>query len=107
MREYKIYGEAVGNPDTRNFHKFMKEVEERINADDSILENARNCNAKFAERIKEFLSNEENVPYIGGMVGRLQETTSRFMYIKHLKYGESEYEAEIDLLERKFYLHRV
>ena len=107
MREFRIYGEIGANPDTLNFRKFMKEVEERINADAEIIERAKKCNQGFADKIKEMLSNSENDIYLGAMIAGLQFKTPRYSYIKHLEFDGKEYEAEIDELERKFYLHEV
>lgn len=107
MREFKIYGEIGSNPDTLNFRKFMKEIEERINSDVEIIERAKKCNIKFAEKVKEILQNEENALFAGSMICGLQLKTPRYSYIKHLEFGGKEYEAEIDELERRFYLHEV
>ena len=107
MREYKIYGEIGANPDTVNFRKFMEEVAERINSDAEIMESVRKCNREFADKVKEILSNEENTLFIGSMIKGLQMRSPRYSYIKHLEYNGKEYEAEIDELERKFYLHEV
>lgn len=107
MREFKIDGEIGANPDTVNFRKFMKEVSERINSDVEIIENVKKCNREFADKVKDILNNEENILYIGSMIKNLQMTTPRYSYIKHLEYDGKEYEAEIDELERKFYLHEV
>lgn len=107
MREFKIYGEIGNNPDTLNFRKFMKEIEERINADAEIIERAKKCNIEFAEKVKEILQNEENKPFSGSMILGLQFKIPRYSYIKHLEFNSKEYEAEIDELERRFYLHEV
>lgn len=107
MREFKIYGEIGANADTANFRKFMKEVEEKINADSEIVERAKKCNADFAESVRKILTDSENDLYIGSMLAGLQFRTHRYSYIKHLEFNGKEYEAEIDDLERKFYLIEV
>ena len=79
MQYDKIYGEIGSNPDTMNFRKFMKEVENIVN-------------------------NEENKLFIGSMIAELQFQSNRYSYIKNLEFQGKEYTAEIDELERKFYL---
>jgi len=107
MREFRICGEVGENQDTLNFKKFMKEVEDRINDNSEIIERVKRCNAEFAESVREILKDCENDLYIGIMLADLRCRTKRYSYIKHLKYNGKEYEAEIDELERKFYLIEV
>lgn len=107
FREYKIYGEIGENPDTVNFRKFMKEIEERINADSEIIERTKKCNIEFAECLRTFLDAPKNNIYIGAMVAGLLLGCKRYSYIKHLDFNGKEYEAEIDELERKFRLFEV
>jgi cob(I)alamin adenosyltransferase len=107
MREFRIYGEIGTNPDTTNFRNFLKEVEQKINSDVQIVESSKKCNIEFANKIKEMLENEENNLFIGSMIKKLQSETLRYSYIKHLEHNGKEYEAEIDELTRKFWLHEV
>ena len=107
MKSFKIYAELGNNPDTEHFKEFMKSVENRINNDPEIIARAKAGNAEFAKKISEILANEENSEFIGGMIAELQKKHSRYSYIKGLEFDGREYEAEIDELERKFYLHDV
>lgn len=107
FREFKIYGEIGGNPDTVNFRNFMKEIEERINADSEIIERSKECNIEFAECLRNFLADPENSICIGAMVAGLQVGCKRYSYIKHLSFNGKAYEAEIDELERIFRLVEV
>lgn len=107
FREFKIYGEVGENPDTVNFRKYMKEIEERINADLEIIEIVKKCNVEFAESLRARLAYPENDIFIGAMVADLQLSCKRYAYIKHLNFNGKEYEAEIDVLRRIFRLFEV
>lgn len=107
FREFKIHGEIGENPDTVNFRKFMKEIEDRINADSEIIERAKKCNINFAESLREILADSENDNFIGSMVAGLRLGCKRYSYIKNLTFDGNEYEAEIDELERSFRLIEV
>ena len=99
MREFKIYGEIGSNPDTPKFRAFMKNIEAEINENEELVDRSKKCNIEFADKLKEILNNPENALYVG--------RTPRYSYIKHLEFDGKEYEAEIDELERKFYLLEV
>ena len=107
FREFKIYGEIGENPDTVNFRKFMKEIEERINADPEIIERSKKCNVEFAECLRGLLADSKNDICIGAMVARIQIGCKRYSYIKNLNFNGREYEAEINELERIFRLIEV
>ena len=107
MREFKIYGEIGGNPDTPKFRAFMKNIEAEINENKELVDRSKKCNIEFADKLKEILNNPENALYVGSMVSGLQLRTPRYSYIKHLEFDGKEYEAEIDELERKFHLFEV
>lgn len=107
FREFKIYGEIGENPDTVNFRKFMKKIEERINADSEIIERSKECNIEFAKCLRKFLVDPKNNIYICSMVAGAQVGCKRYSYIKHLSFNGKEYEAEIDELERRFRLIEV
>lgn len=107
VRQFKIYGDIGANPDTVNFRKYMKEIEERINTDSKIIERAKRCNAEFAKCLRKFLVDPKNNIYIGSMVAGAQVGCKRYSYIKHLNFNGKEYEAEIDELERRFRLIEV
>lgn len=107
MKSFKIYAELENNPDTEHFKEFMKSVESRINNDPEIIARAKAGNVEFAKKLSEILANKENDEFIGGIVAGLQKEHSRYSYIKGLEFDGREYEAEIDELERKFYLHDV
>lgn len=107
MKSFKIYAELGSNPDTENFKEFMKSVENRINNDPEIIARAKAGNVEFAKKLSEILANEENAEFVGGMIAGLQKKHPRYSYLKGLEFDGREYEAEIDELERKFYLHDV
>lgn len=107
MKSFKIYAELGSNPDTEDFKEFMKSVESRINSDPEIIARAKAGNVEFAKKLKDILANEENSEFIGGMIAELQKKHPKYSYIKGLEFDGREYEAEIDELERKFYLHDV
>lgn len=107
ISKFKICGEIGENPDTVNFRNFMKEIEERINADSEIIERSKECNIEFAECLRNFLTDPKNCICIGAMVAGLQIGCKRYSYIKHLNFNGKEYEAEIDELERRFRLMEV
>lgn len=106
MREYKIYAEMNGS-ESLNFKKFIKEIEERINNDSELLERTRKINRDFAEKLRAMLQDSENADYIGSMTLKAIFESPRYSYIKHLEYNGKEYEAEIDHLNRRFYLQEV
>lgn len=85
----------------------MKEVEEKINSDQEIIERSKKCNLDFTQKLKEILENSENELFIGSMVAGLQEKTPRYSFLKNLELDGKKYEAQIDELERKFYLFEV
>lgn len=107
MKEFRIYGEIGSNDATENFKKFMREIEAKINADSEIIERAKKCNNEFAENIKKIFEDSENFLFSGSMIAGLQNKSHRYSYLKHLEFNGEEYEAEIDELERKFYLRKV
>lgn len=106
-REFRIYGEFGANECTYNFRQFMLQVEDRINGDFEIIERAKKCNFEFAKSVKKIFEDPQNEMFIGSMITELQQKIRRYSYIKHLEYNGREYEAEIDELERRFYLHEV
>lgn len=87
-----------------NFRKFMKEVEGIINNDNEIIKRAKKCNQEFAEKVEQIMNDEESKLFIGSMIAELQFQSNRYSYIKNLEFQGKEYTAEIDELERKFYL---
>lgn len=107
MKSFKIYAELGNNPDTEDFKEFMKSVESRINSDPEIIARAKAGNVEFAKKLSEILANEENAEFVGSMIVGLQKEYPRYSYIKGLEFNGREYEAEIDELGRKFYLHDV
>lgn len=107
MKSFKIYAELGNNPDTEDFKEFMKSVERRINSDPEIIARAKAGNVEFAKKLSKILANEENAEFVGSMIVGLQKEYPRYSYIKGLEFNGREYEAEIDELERKFYLHDV
>jgi hypothetical protein len=103
MREFKIHRVVTTN-DSVGFLNFMNEVEKRINSDDEILRRSEKANLDFAEKVAEILQNDENKRFMGSMIATLQSKIHRFSYIKNLEYNGKTYTAEIDELERKFWL---
>lgn len=41
MREFKIYGEIGGNPDTPKFRTFMKNIEAEINENEELVDRSK------------------------------------------------------------------
>lgn len=107
MRKFEIYGEIGENEDTLSFKNFMREIGKRINADDEIIEAAKRCNIEFLNELKKIIENPENELFVGTMIADLERSSPRYSFIKNLEYNGEKYEAEIDLLRRRFYLHRV
>lgn len=107
MRKFEIYGEIGENENTLSFRNFMREVGKRINADDEIIESAKRCNIEFSNELKKIIENPENELFVGAMIADLERRSPRYSFIKNLEYNGGKYEAEIDLLRRRFYLHRV
>lgn len=105
-RKFEIYGEIGKNPDTVNFRKFMKEVEDQINADPEIIKRAKECNAEFANCLRNML-NSDNDLFSGSMVAGIWLGCRRYSYIKNLTFDGKKYEAMIDELERSFRLIEV
>lgn len=107
MQNYKIYARIAENENTLEFEKFMREIEARINNDSEIIERAKKCNLEFAKEIKETLKYPEREYSLGMIVENIKNKISRFCYIKNLEHNNKKYEAEIDLLERIFYLIEI
>lgn len=107
MKEFKIYGEIGCNPDTTNFRNFMKEIENRINSDDALINAAKECNLEFANKMKEILNDESNNLFIGSMIAKFQSSIPRYSYLKNYSFNGDEYDVRIDNLERKFYLCKI
>lgn len=105
-REFKIYGEK-GETDTVNFRKFIREIENRINADSEIIERAKKCNIDFAKSLRGILADSVDDLFIGSMVAGLQLGCKRYSYLKNLNFDGKEYEAEIDELARSFRLIEI
>jgi tRNA uridine 5-carbamoylmethylation protein Kti12 len=103
MREFKITG-IITDDNSRGFVDFMKSVERQINKDDEIIQRSEKVNLEFSEKITSALQDDENRRFLGSMIAAIQAKTPRYSYIKHLKYNGKEYIAEIDELERTFYL---
>jgi hypothetical protein len=106
MKEFRIYAKC-DECWSLNFKKFVKEVEERINSDEHIIESAKKCNLDFTEKVKKILSDSENDLFIGSQIEYLQAHTPRYSFVKNLEYNGVKYEAQIDELERTFVLLEV
>ena len=103
MREYKIYYRDA-NEGSADFLRFAREIEQRINDDEHIINMAKDSNRKLAEKITEILANDDNEIYVGAMVLGAYSRTPRYAFIKNLEYDGTDYEAVIDLLEQRFWL---
>lgn len=90
-----------------NFHNFAKEIEDRINSDQNILEAAEEANNEFFGKLKKLTEDEENALYAGSSVIEFLNDTPRFEYIKNLEHNGKKYEAEIDLLSRRFHFVEI
>lgn len=107
MRDFKIYGELGENPKTTSFMNFMKEVEDGVNSNAEIIEQAQKCNLAFANDVKAILRDEDNLRFAGTMISAAKRKVPRYTVIKNLAFDSKDYEAEIDLLERKFVLIEI
>lgn len=90
-----------------NFRKFAREIEERINSDPDILTAAEEANNDFFGKIKKLTEDEANALYSGSSVIEFLADTPRFEYIKNLEHNGKKYEAEIDLLGRRFHFVEI
>lgn len=104
---YKFYGEIGENADTGRFELFMREIGKRINEDIELREEADKCNKEFGEKAVELI-NKGIKEYSGGMILNLLWKTPRYHFYKNVQapWGEN-FDVQIDLLERKFYLHTL
>lgn len=100
MREFKIYAESKEG--SKNWSEFLKDLEKRINADQEIIERAKQINEQYTEEVKKILEDAENSLYASTMIEGIKKELPRFTYIKNLEYNGTKYDCEIDLLFRKF-----
>lgn len=105
MREYKFY--AIHTDSCLNFRKFIKEVEERVNSDENRINESKKLNDNFAQKVKEIIEKNEDTAFVGIKIHNLERELPRYSYIKHLKYNDNEYEAEIDSLLRTIMIYKV
>lgn len=107
VSNYKFYGEIGDNADTRRFEQFMREIGKRINEDMELRESADKCNKEFGEKAVELINNGVK-EYSGGMILNLLWNTPRYHFYKNVQapWGEK-FDVQIDILERKFYLHTL
>lgn len=107
MKMYKFRG--FGEKDTQHFNKLLREIGERINSDPEIIEQAKEVNKKYFQKLQEIASKPENAEFAGNQIKRLNDSTGRYMYIKNIKDEEEkiEYDAEIDLLTWSFTLLEI
>lgn len=104
---YKFYGETGDNADTGRFELFMREIGKQINEDMELREQADKCNKEFGEKVAELLNNCVR-EWSGEAIINLLLKTPRHCFWKNVQapWGES-FDVQIDLLERKFYLHTL
>ena len=107
MRKFEIYYCEDLTCMKKEFADFVMKVKEEINATPEIITAAKGANVKFFQKLKEITENSENNLYSYNMAVHASKVVPRYMYRKHLFYGGVEYEAEIDLLERRFHLMAV
>lgn len=107
MKMYKFRG--FGEKDTQHFNELLRKIGERINNDTEIIEKAKEVNKKYFQKLQEIASKLENAEFAGNQIKRLNDSTSRYMYIKNIKDEEEkiEYDAEIDLLTWSFTLLEI
>jgi vacuolar-type H+-ATPase subunit E/Vma4 len=104
MREFKIYGVVEEN--TESYKKLVKKFEDNINNSADIIRYAKECNEEFVKTLKKELENEENNIYMGTIVETLKSKLFRNMTVRGIYEGKW-YEAQVDLLERKFTLQEI
>lgn len=104
MKRYEFTGEIGENSDSLNFNKFMREVAERINNDSELIEEAKECNKRFFEKMQEITSKPQNAEFSGNQIYKILGSTPRYSFIKNLKYEDATYDAQIDLLTWTFVL---
>lgn len=107
MREFKIYGEIGENSDTLAFRKVMRNIGEIINNDGELIERAKRANIEFSEEVRKIAENPENTLHLAAMIDGLKARIPRYSFIKNIEIDGNVYEAEIDELERKFYVHKI
>lgn len=100
MKEYKIYAE--NSDGSLNWKTFLKEIEDRINNDEEIIAETRECNRLFFENLLKIVDNPENIEYIGGMVHSIENKIPKYSYIKNVEHEGKIYDVEIDELRRIF-----
>lgn len=105
--EFRIIGNIGENPDTVDFKNFMREVEIIINSDSHIIDRAKKANAEFTEQARKILENPENSEYAWTMLAGLKSRMPSISFLKKLEHSGRNYEAEIDYLNRVFYLHEI
>jgi hypothetical protein len=106
MREFKIYLEIEKNA-SEEFKKFAYEIEKRINADEEIIESAKQTNRDFVKALRKVTADSENDLYIATIIKSLRNKVNRYLVVKNLEFDDKKYEAQVDLLERKFTLQEI
>lgn len=68
---------------------------------------AEEANNEFFEKLKKITEDESNALYSGSSAVELLNDTPRYEYIKNLENNGKKYEAEIDLLGRRFHFIEI
>lgn len=84
-----------------NFKNFMKQIGERINGDQEILDSTRQANIKFYDVLKAQLENVEKVN-IAFSIAHLMTHTPQYRYYKNIEFNNKKYDIEIDIINRTF-----
>ena len=107
MKANMIFYQEGYDSESINFRKFAKEIENRINSDQNILKSAEEVNNEFFEKLKKLTEDESNTLYSGASAIEFLNDTPRYEYIKNLEDNGKKYEAEIDLLGRRFHFIEI
>lgn len=102
------YGFSFGGlPDYRDkpgWIEFVKEAENDLSADVSLVWEAKDLNTELAEYLFSALSDPDNAPYAGSIIWSRQRRANRYRYVEGFFYHGAEYTAVVDLFSRTFTL---
>ena len=97
--EYRV--RAGETASSRDFEKFLKEIEERINADTELIESIKKDNRLLFAEIQR-IADKAKPEYAGTAIFGAIQKTPRYSYIKNVEHDGRCYDVEIDALTRTF-----
>ena len=81
-----------------SFVKFADIVQKELNKDDDLISTAKQVNIDFSKKVKEIVSDEENIDFCGNRLMLLLKELPRYHTMDGFEFRGKIYNIRIDLL---------